>query len=150
MTKRRLPSNWRSRIEIIREDNLEIAMGRGRFRCDPSIRFTLTFKKGRTPKGFRRLIGDLVITNKSPYFVEGAEIDEYFVRRGLGTLLYRHALKKLGSLTTNYPSASVAAQGLWKSLTRAHHFKTDFFEGELTVFKRQVRRKSVIKMAENP
>lgn len=134
MAKRSLPPNWRSRLQITREDNPPVALGRGRFRCDPTIRFTLTFKKGRTPKGFRRLIGDLVITNKSPYFVEGAEIDEYFVRRGLGTLLYQHALNQLGSLTTNYPRASAAAQGLWKSLTRIHRFKTDFFTGELTIW----------------
>lgn len=134
MAKRRLPANWRDRLHIIREDNPAVSLGRGRFRCDPSIRFMITFKEGRTPKGFRRFIGDLLITNKPPYFVEGAEIDKHFVRRGLGTLLYQHALNQLGSLTTNYPSASVAARGLWKSLTRIHRFKTDFFAGELTIW----------------
>ncbi len=139
--KRRLPPNWRSRIEITREDEPVVNSGRGRFRyLMGSIRFTLRFKKGQTPRGFRTWIGDLLICDEEPYSVDGAEIDDYFVRRGLGTLLYLHALNELGSLTTLYHSASDAAKGLWRRLirrTRSH--KTDFWKGTLTIYSCDLR-----------
>ncbi|KKL97550.1 hypothetical protein LCGC14_1833380 [marine sediment metagenome] len=135
--KTHLPWNWRSRVEITRRfKNSHLCVVSGSH-IDPSIVFELVFRKGRTPRGFRRWIGNLTVTNKSPYFVEGADIDEHFVRRGLGTLLYLHALNQLGSLTTSYHFASEPAQGLWRFLvrkTRSH--RTDFFAGTLTIFKR--------------
>lgn len=138
---KRLPWNWRSRIEIIREDDPVVNSGRGCFRyLADSIRFTLRFKKGQTPKGFRTRIGDLLICDEEPYLVDEAAIDDYFVRRGLGTLLYLHVLNELGSLTTLYHSASNAAKGLWRGLirrTRSH--KTDFWEGTLTIHSRDLR-----------
>lgn len=135
--KTRLPSNWRSRIEIIRHDDPPVSMGRGRFCFDGVVTFKLSFKKGRTPKGFQKHIGELIISDELPYFVDGAEIDEYFVRRGLGTLLYLHALDRLGSLATYYHSSSDAAKALWRLLVRKfpNHHKVDFFAGTLTIFK---------------
>lgn len=125
--KSRLPWNWRSRIEILLDDEP----------VEGSLVFTLSFKKGQTPKGFMRAIGSLSVCDKPPYVIEQAEIDEYFVRRGLGTSLYFHALNQLGSLTTLYHSASKAAQGLWRSLVRGtSNHRIDFFAGTLTVFKR--------------
>jgi len=94
--------------------------------------FTLSFKKGRTPRGFSRHIGDLRVTDSLS--ISSSEIDDYFRKRGLGTLLYVHALKELGSLTTHYHSASVAAKGLWRSLVRrCSSYKVDFFDGTLTL-----------------
>lgn len=136
--RKHLPWNWRSRVEIIRYDETVMNCGRGRFRMNPAISFTLTFKKGQTPKGFRKQIARLDIDNKPPYFIESVEMDDYFVRRGLGTLLYFHALNQLGSLTTLYHRASKSAQGLWRFLvrnTRSH--KTAFFCRHIDCFQRR-------------
>lgn len=139
MRKTRLPWNWRSRVEITREDSsvTNTNCGRGRFRIEGSILFRLMFKKGQTPKGFNRWIGELDICNKSPHFVQESGLDEYFFRRGLGTLLYTHALDQLGSLSTHYHSASESAQGLWRRLARTRRdSRFDFFAGTLTVFRK--------------
>lgn len=137
--KTRLPWNWRSRVEITREDSPVTNCGRGRFLIDKGVIFRLMFKKGQTPKGFNRWIGELDICNKSPHFVQESGLDEYFFRRGLGTLLYTHALDQLGSLSTRYHSASEAAQGLWRLLVRMHRQKRDFFAGTLTIFSKGQR-----------
>lgn len=125
--KTRLPCNWRSRIEIVREDFPEARYRSGK------ITFELLFKKGQTPKGFCRYIGSLEVSDSSPHFVDTVEIDEYFWRRGLGTLLYVYALNQLGTLSTRYHSASESAQGLWRSLVRNHNHRVDFFAGTLVI-----------------
>ncbi len=129
----RLPSNWRSRLEITRVDEPAIT---GRFSQPPSVIFNLNFKKGRTPKGFYRNIGSLSVVDSSLPYVDGAEIDEYFRRRGLGRLLYAHALKELGSLTTYYHAISFSAKQVWASLIREYSHQTDFFAGTLTIRKK--------------
>lgn len=135
--KSRLPWNWRSRIEITRLHAPVTNCHPWRWdRFDPVI-FELAFKKGQTPKGCKRRIGILSIYKKSPHFVEEVHLDNYFVKRGLGTKLYLHALKELGSLSTHYNSASDAAKGLWRRLVkRSHNHRTDFFAGTLTIFNR--------------
>lgn len=129
----RLPSNWRSRLEITRIDEPAIT---GRFCCLASTRFNLDFKKGRTPKGFGRHVGDLLVIKSVLPYVDGAEIDKYFRRRGLGRLLYVYALKEFGSLTTYYHSISFGAKQLWSSLLREYPHETDFFAGTLTIKKK--------------
>lgn len=138
--KTRLPWNWRSRVEITRHDEPAISYARGRTHLDGSVQFTMSFKTGQTPKGFARHIGQLDICDKSPYFVEDVELDDYFHKRGLGTLLYLHALNELGSLTTHYHSSSSAAKGLWRRLVRRlPSHRVDFFEGTLTIFPKKLK-----------
>ena len=103
----RLPSNWRSRLEITRVDEPASV---GRFCYPASTIFNLDFKKGRTPKGFGRHVGDLLVVDPQSPYVDGSEIDEYFRKRGLGRFLYAHALKELGSLTTYYHAISFPAK----------------------------------------
>ena len=120
----KLPWNWRSRIEIIKH----YSPGR------EMIDFELTFRKGQTPKGFHRYIGDISVYNATPHFVGESEINEYFRKRGLGTHLYTYVLNDLGSLTTLYHNISKPAQAVWRTLVRqSHSHKVDFFVGTLTV-----------------
>lgn len=146
--KTSLPWNWRSRLEITsaKYGVGELASGSHSGGQQRTIGFRLSFKEGQTPKGFPNQIGTLCIYNKPPYFVDSAEIEDYFQRRGLGTMLYLHALNQLGSLSTLYFSASKEAQGLWRHLVKTHlqrlppraaAWRTDFFAGTLTIFKRK-------------
>jgi len=127
MCQKRLPWDWRSRIEIVRYDNI-LMVG--------SISFEMLFKKGQTPRGFRSLIGGMDVSDESPYFIESVSFHDYFQRRGLGTLLYVHVLDQLGSLSTHYHAASDSAQGLWRRLVRTHDYKIDFFAGTLTIVRK--------------
>lgn len=130
---KRLPSNWRQRIELTRHDDPVVYSGHGGRILEAMTTFKLSFKKGRTPRGFGRFIGDLMV-DRSSCFVAEASQDKHFCKRGLGTLLYTHALEQFGSLTTFFHDASPAAQGLWKSLVRRYPHKTDFFKGTVTIF----------------
>lgn len=128
---KRLPSNWRSRIELVYEED-KWAFGNVK---GSNISFVLQFKKGHTPSGFRQNIGMLHVEKcGGKWWVEQSFLDDHFCRRGLGTMLYTAALSRYGSLTTTYHKASDDAQGLWKSLVRTHRHETDFWKGELTVF----------------
>lgn len=141
---RPLPWNWRSRIEIILEDgcipgyfsgqgNPLLIDRRGRV-ADGPLRFVLIFRKGKTPVGLSRHIGFLAVDHKKPYWVlESLIWKERFRKRGLGTLLYVHALGCLGQLTTNYGSCSEDAKGLWRSLAQKYPHTTDFFKSRLTI-----------------
>ncbi len=145
--KTSLPWNWRSRLEITSAkygvgDRASGSHSGGQQR---TIGFRLSFKKGQTPKGFPNHIGSLCVDNKPPYFVDSAEIKDYFQRRGLGTMLYLHALNQLGSLSTLYFSASKEAQGLWRRLVRLmDNNRQDFFAGTLTVFKRTEKKQRIV------
>ena len=121
--KTRLPSNWRDRIEIIRHRE-EYGL----------IEFTVSFKKGFTPKGFHTNIGFLIV-DKDGNSGESHIYDEHLRKRGIGTMLYTNALDHLGSLTTDYHAASDSAQGLWRALIRHRRYKTNFFGKKLTVWK---------------
>ncbi len=135
---KRLPWNWRSRVEITRHDTPAVKDVRGRKdpRFDGSVKFKMTFKQGQTPKGFANWVGELNVCDKPPYFVEDSAINGYFLRRGLGTVLYLHALNELGSLSTYYHDASFSAQGLWRRLVqRLPSHRVDFFAGTLNVTK---------------
>jgi hypothetical protein len=121
---RRLPPNWRKRIELIhRNDEFENA-------------FEIRFKKGQTPKGFFRSIGNLDIEiYDGEAWVESADVEDHFRNRGLGTMMYEAAMNKFGALHTKYHDSSVSARWLWQSLTCKHLYKADFFSGQLTIFR---------------
>lgn len=122
----KLPSNWKSRIEIVEEA-----------RVAGEYEFTIKFKQGKTPKGFPKIIGYLQVSFSKPnvYWVDSVELKNKFIGRGLGTMLYEKAINEFGSLTTNYHRASEPAQWLWKSLCKSHQYSMDFFKGTLTVYK---------------
>jgi hypothetical protein len=132
MSRRRLPNNWRDRIElVIMEDSAT------------EWSFTLQFKQGETPRGFKKIIGTLDVTLKhggKHYFVDSMFLEAHFHNRKLGLLLYETAIKHLGSLTSCYWEASVKAKRAWKSIVRRYDWECDFFGGFLTVFNRNPRK----------
>ncbi len=112
---KRLPSNWRSRIEIIEHEPGE---------------FILQFKKGFTPRGFLRYIGRFIVEYKH---MEEAYLRSHFRGRGLGIMVYEHILHHYGELSTHYHRASPDAQRVWDSMSLRYPYKADFFTGVLTV-----------------
>lgn len=125
-TKKRLPPNWRKRIEIIEK------------RTSYMWEFTIQFKQNQTPKGFYRYIGNLTVDQlDNSFIVAEAFLEEKFRGRGLGKMLYLHAIHKLGQLGTYYHSATKDAQGVWKSLIKNLPYETDFWKNQLTVFANQ-------------
>jgi hypothetical protein len=127
--KRRLPANWRDRIEIVVADDSEENHGEG------TTEFILRFKKGRTPKGFRSKIGYLICTenDNGNCYIEDVDVEENFQNRKLGLMLYKHAISEFGNLNTFYHNASNQAKRVWQSLCNTHHYEADFFSGRLTV-----------------
>ena len=126
----RLPSNWRSRIEIATESW-----------DGHMVSFQIRFIKGRTPRGFCSYIGSLEVDPNDYIYVEGVELEDRFRGRGLGRMLYEYALCHYGRISTRYSSASEEARRVWLSLIRDYHFETDFFSGRLTVYNRKRRRR---------
>jgi len=71
--KKRLPNNWRNRIEIIYEE------------CGfDNHMFSLQFIRRKTPKGFQKQIGFLEIgfDKGIPYIQESKLYNNYFKNRG--------------------------------------------------------------------
>jgi len=128
----RLPNNWRKRIEIVKtvESNKRSIV----------YAYLIQFKKGQTPKGFIKYIGELSVVHRrrptdwTRNHVIEAHLEDKFIGRGLGYLLYTTALAEIGPLTTNYHSISSQAQKLWKRLSDEYRWCSDFFDGTLTVF----------------
>lgn len=133
MVKRRLPFNWRSRIEIVEEEECEFSGHKIRY---VETRYVLTFIKGKTPKGFLTRIGDILVCVKDGEIEVEPEINEWAKGRGLGKMLYEHVLNKHGSISTIYHEASPEARMVWDSLCRRFPFKTDFFSGKLKIMNR--------------
>lgn len=121
--KHRLPWNWRQRLEIV--------YGQDRW---GDYSYKLQFRKGTTPRGFPRIIGELTVHTEDNNFVDSAEIVERLQRRGLGTMMYMHALTELGTLTTSYHRASDDAKHLWDKLIKTHKYEIDFWKPSLTIF----------------
>lgn len=125
---KRLPWNWRKRIEIrFKED-------------DCNYTFFIQFKNKQEIEGFEKKIGVLTVDKEEPYIVSVADIDEDFRRKGLGKQLYIKAIKKLGKLSTNYHEASSLAKYVWKSLANEYEHEFDFWEGILTVRNKKLKR----------
>ena len=120
--RRRLPSNWRKRLQISERDFCNFT------------ELQLHFQKGKTPKGFLNYVGEISVDNTDDAYVEGVNILPYFRTRGLGRLLYKEILKRKGKMSTLYSSASPEAQRVWRSLIRDYKYETDFFTGRLTIF----------------
>ncbi len=119
---KRLPSNWRSRLEIVWEEDGDY------------IDLILQFKKGLTPRGCGRRIGCLdVIRHGQEIWVDETKLDLRFRRRGLGKLMYETMLKRFGNIHTLYHKASEDAQRVWKSLCKKYPFEADFFSGQLSL-----------------
>jgi len=122
----KLPSNWRSRLELVHHDTNK-----------HEGEFILRFKKGKTPKGFMSQIGNIEYYQSGLYVFVGPELDPYFRGRKLGLLLYETVLEKFGTLSTIYHSASDEAKRVWQSLIRKYPHETDFWSDRLTVKKVQ-------------
>lgn len=132
---RRLPWNWRQRIEIVRETSSSRSFVCRRIKVTEN-HYELQFKKGMTPKGRSRTIGYLNIETYPsclPY-VADVWVDERLQGKGLGRWLYETALTDLGKLRTHYHRASKEAQRVWQGLIKRHRYTTDFWKNELTVY----------------
>ena len=127
---KRLPPNWRKRIEIVINNYKK------------SWSFSVKFKDGETPKGFKLHIGSLEVgTAKGKFFVESIYVDEHFRDRRLGLLLYETALEHLGSLTTGYHDASSLARRCWNSLAKKYDWDCDFFGGYLHMYYKPLKKR---------
>lgn len=111
--KSRLPSNWRSRIEIVEvEENISQNNILFNFKYNIHI-FTLQFRKGCTPKGYRRLIGQCTISTQQATILT-LEINHRFQRRRLGTMLLEKALNHFGTLSISWGHASEQGKHFYK------------------------------------
>lgn len=127
-SKRKLPPNWRQRLKIVKTKP----------EYPNEVTFNLEFE-GTLPKGFRRTQGTLTVTKKKPHTVCAVEVKYAFRFRGLGRLLYTHALKHFGQLSTRFPDASENAQHLWERLSEEYCYKKT--SGRLTLTNRRKRTK---------
>jgi hypothetical protein len=120
----KLPRNWRCYLNIFehRYSNKE-------------IEYTLKLK---LPGKMQYMdIGYITIQKKGKHnFVKVSSVINTYRGKGCGSMLYEHAVTNLGSLSTNYHSASSLAQRVWKRLIKKYKHKDDFFSGVLTVFKK--------------
>lgn len=83
-------------------------------------------------------VGYLSIEKKNKtYIVSVINIQKKYRNRGLGKMLYLTALEDLGKLTTFFHKASYYAQLVWLSLIKKYAYRTDYFQGTLTVYNRQ-------------
>lgn len=81
-------------------------------------------------------IGYISIIKKGKYnFVKVVSVILPYRGKGCGTMLYEHAIDKLGKLSTRYHFASALAQKVWRRLVKTHRHTDEFFTGVLTVFK---------------
>lgn len=120
-----LPSNWRSRLEIVSSDI--DWFGR------KALLIELKFQKSKTPKGLNTYIGSITI-DKNQGYVHDSEIVERLQGRKLGIMLYENALKQNGVISTSFHTASEQAQRVWKSLCKRYEYSSDFFKGILVVY----------------
>lgn len=126
---KRLPWNWRDRIEVVIDPD--------DYHYCRDLTVTLRFKRGQTPRGYSKYVGSIYVAQYSGdprWWVEESNVEEKFQGKGLGKLLYTTALKECKSLTTRYHNASEEAQRVWKSLIRHRRHEMDFMKGTLTVY----------------
>ena len=82
-------------------------------------------------------IGYINVQKKGKHnFVKVSSVINNYRGKGCGSMLYEHAIKELGSLSTNYHAASSLAQRVWKRLIKKYRHRDEFFSGVLTVFKK--------------
>lgn len=125
-THMKLPRNWRCYLNIVEK----------RY-SSKEIEYILTLN---LPGSIQPTdVGYISIKKKGKYnFVKVASVNVSYRGKGCGSMLYEHAINKLGSLSTNYHSASSLAQRVWKKLIKKYRHKDEFFTGVLTVFKNKV------------
>jgi hypothetical protein len=122
--RRKLPKNWKLLLHI--EEKKE---------RNKNIEYKLKFIKDI--EGYPSTIGYLIVAKKGKkHMVLLSSVEVDMRGKGCGKMLYEHAIKKLGSLTTEYHKASSMAQVLWKRLIQLYSYKIDFFNGEITVYKK--------------
>lgn len=116
---KRLPSNWRSRIELVRLNEEK--------HCFPADHLYYVYRwcKGKTPRGWSRQFGFMIVDPNG--YVEDVDLDKEFRGRKLGIAMYERALQDKGILRTRYHRASQEARQCWISLIRRHQHQTDFW-----------------------
>ena len=121
MAKRKLPPNWQTRIEFVVEEE-----------TDNQLEIHCQFIKGKTPKGFMRKIGEVIVEDG---WLEHIEIEQHFKRRGLGTKLLRLALERAGTITVSWRGATFEGNPFyeWFAKNVANRYTTDFFKERLVL-----------------
>lgn len=99
------------------------------------IEYQLRYKDGKTPKGYSKKCGYLLINEKVDGFVEDVQIDKKLRGLGIGKGLYEYVLNDYGVIQTNYHKATKEAQNVWDSLIKKYNHETDFFSGRLKITK---------------
>jgi GNAT superfamily N-acetyltransferase len=120
----KLPRNWRCYLSIVEQ----------RY-ANKEIEYVLKLKLPGKAQYID--IGYINVQKKGKYnFVKVASVISNYRGKGCGSMLYEHAIKELGSLSTNYHAASSLAQRVWKRLIKKYRHCDEFFSGVLTVFKK--------------
>jgi hypothetical protein len=131
-SKRRLPPNWKKRMEIVNVSKSPRPYRYGSY----EHKFVLQFI-GTPPKGFARIQGSLTVSKRKPHLVHVANVNHVFRFKGMGRLLYTSAIENLGQLTTDFTDASENAQRLWERLATEYQYKKT--RSRLTIFNKQKR-----------
>ena len=122
---RKLPWNWRDRIELVRDDDW------GGFHRA----YRWQWIKGKTPRGFNhRWIGEILLCKEN--YIKNVELDDKFQGKGLGIAMYKRALHDSGVLRTRFHNIRPPARRCWMSLKRDYRHNIDFWAigGLLEVF----------------
>lgn len=127
--KKRKPPNWRTRLTVVKSSVTT------HWNKD-AIKFDLEFDK--KPKGFSKQQGHLILDPETPHKVKSAWVSRHFHHCNVGYTLYIHALKKLGTLSTDYNAASAKARKLWRRLMNDFEHRIEK-NGKLTVYKKRIR-----------
>ena len=120
----KLPRNWRCYLSIVEQ----------RY-ANKEIEYVLKLKLPGKAQYID--IGYINVQKKGKHnFVKVSSVINNYRGKGCGSMLYEHAIKELGSLSTNYHAASSLAQRVWKRLIKKYRHRDEFFSGVLTVFKK--------------
>jgi GNAT superfamily N-acetyltransferase len=120
----KLPRKWRCYLSIVEQ-----------IYANKEIEYVLKLKLPGKAQYID--IGYINVQKKGKYnFVKVASVISNYRGKGCGSMLYEHAIKELGSLSTNYHAASSLAQRVWKRLIKKYRHRDEFFSGVLTVFKK--------------
>lgn len=82
---------------------------------------TIEWKKGKTPRGHRRKIGELHVDQSG--FIQSAKVDPYLQGLGIGYEMYRFALQYKGLLKTQYSFITPQAKSVWMKLSKKYPSK---------------------------
>ena len=142
--KKKLPRDWRNRVETNvykHKDLLDNELYLYPHKCPLSllsapdeIICVTKFKAGKTPKGFKSVIGITTCEKKTGQILYTEIFDKRLRNKGLGKNMYQSILSKRGLIRTDFYECSSDARRVWKSLCKTKTHKDDFWTGTLRVW----------------